>query len=193
LAGSGKNTAAQHLVDKHNYVSLSFAATVKDCLSVIFHWDRNLLEGTTVESREWREKVDTFWSKKLKIKNFTPRYAMQHIGTDLFREKFNDSIWIYSLEKKILEMDQNIVISDCRFYNECAMLKSNGAILVRITKEQEPDWYGIARSYPSKMRELYPSVHASEYSWASVDFDYIIDNTSDLETFLNQIDTLNII
>jgi hypothetical protein len=190
MIGSGKNTAAKHLIEKYNYVGLSFASTVKDCLAVIFHWDRTLLEGETVESREWREKVDSYWANKLKIKNFTPRFAMQYIATDLFRDKFNDSFWIHSLEKKILEMNQNIVISDCRFFNECAMLKSHGGILIRIARGPDPDWYGIARSYPSKMHELYPLVHASEYSWASIDFDHTIDNNSSLEDFLNQIDLL---
>ena len=101
LIGSGKNTAAAYLIEQHGYIGLSFAGAVKDCLSVIFHWDRELLEGNTQESRRWRETVDSYWTKKLEIPYFTPRYAMQNVGTDLFRNKFNDNFWVYSLEKKI--------------------------------------------------------------------------------------------
>lgn len=190
LIGSGKNTAAAHLEKSHGFVQLSFAEAVKDCLSVIFHWDRNLLEGDTIESRQWREKVDPYWEKKLKIPGFSPRMAMQRIATDLFRDKFNDFFWIYSLEKRMLAIDKNIVISDCRFPNEIAMLRSNGASIVRIARGSDPQWYGVAKHYPEKMKSLYPEVHASEWSWAQVDFDTVIDNTSTIEDFLKRIDQL---
>lgn len=190
LIGSGKNTAADHLVKNYGWVNLSFASAVKDTLSVIFQWDRGLLEGDTVEGRKWRESIDTYWAQKLGIPNFTPRYAMQHVATDLFRNHFNDNIWIYSLEKKILNINSNIVVSDCRFLNEAAMIKNLGGKLVRIARGSDPDWYGVARSYPEKMREIYPHIHASEYSWAAIDFDFVIDNTGSVETLLQQIDLL---
>jgi hypothetical protein len=190
LIGSGKGTAADHLINNHNYVGLSFAASVKDCLSVIFHWDRNLLEGNTSEGREWRETVDRYWSEKLQIDNFTPRMAMQYIATDLFRNHFNDAIWIYSLEKKILDLNCNVVISDCRFPNEATMLRNLGAKIFRVARGDDPKWCSIARICPEKMKILYPQVHASEYSWASIQFDSVIDNNTTVEEFLKCIDEL---
>lgn len=190
MIGSGKNTAADHLIKNYGYVGLSFAAAVKDCLAVIFHWDRAMLEGDTPESRQWREKVDEYWAKKLQIADFSPRKAMKHIATDLFRDNFNDNIWIYSLEKKIKTIEDNIVITDCRFSNEAAMIKSVGGTLIRIARGSDPVWYGMARSYPEKMPSLYPSVHASDYSWASIDFDLVIDNSGSIEDLTSQIDVL---
>ena len=77
LIKSGKDTAATYLVENHNFVKLSFASAIKDMLSVIFSWDRNMLDGITEESRLWRDQVDTWWAKKLNIPNFTPRFAIK--------------------------------------------------------------------------------------------------------------------
>lgn len=190
LIGSGKGTAADHLIANHGFKGLSFASSLKDCLATVFHWDRTLLEGVTTESRQWRETVDKYWSDKLKIKNFTPRMAMQLVGTELFRAHFNDSIWTFSLEKHILDLDTNVVVSDLRFPNEAAMLRNLGSKIIRVARGDDPDWLSVARIYPEKMKELYPTIHASEYSWASIEFDTVIDNTSTVNDFIKQIDKL---
>ena len=43
--GSGKDTIASILVDEYGFQKLAFADSVKDSLSVIFGWDRIMLEG----------------------------------------------------------------------------------------------------------------------------------------------------
>jgi len=119
--GSGKDTLANILIKKYGYKKLSFGGTVKDVASIIFNWDRKMLEGDTTESREWRETVDDWWSKKLGINNLTPRYILQQVGTDLFRNNFHKDIWINCLEKKLIDYDK-VVITDCRFPNELKIL-----------------------------------------------------------------------
>ena len=47
LIGSGKDTVAERLVMNHNFRKDSFARSLKDAVSVIFGWDRQLLEGVT--------------------------------------------------------------------------------------------------------------------------------------------------
>ena len=78
---------------KYGYVKVSFCNVLKDVVSCIFGWPRNLLEGDTIESREFREKEDKLWSKHLKIK-ITPRIVIQKIGTDIFRMYFHQEIWL---------------------------------------------------------------------------------------------------
>lgn len=136
LQGSGKDTVADYLVKNLNFTKMSFADPVKSITSIIFDWDRKLLEGDTCQSREFREKKDEWWSQTLN-ENITPRKMLQYIGTDLFRHNFNSDIWVKILEKKILNNKSNIVISDCRFPNEIKMLKKNGAIIIRIIREQK--------------------------------------------------------
>ena len=61
LIGSGKDTVANHLINNHNFTSVKFADKLKDGVAAIFEWPRDLLEGDTDESREWRETPDPFW------------------------------------------------------------------------------------------------------------------------------------
>lgn len=187
LIGSGKDTAANYLVNKHHFVKMSFAGSLKDVLSSTFNWDRDMLEGITKESREWRESVDTWWSNRLKIPNFTPRYAMQHIGTNVMRNYFSDEIWIASLENKILKEKRSIVITDCRFENEFNSIKKMGGILARVQRGIEPKWISVIKSDFNEFKKLYPDIHPSEYSSVNLDYDYYINNNMGLEDLYGQI------
>ena len=60
--GSGKDTAADYLVNSYGFRRDSFANTLKDAVANVFGWDRTLLEGRTKEAREWREQVDPWLS-----------------------------------------------------------------------------------------------------------------------------------
>ena len=197
--GSGKNTAAKHLVQEHGYRQDSFASVLKDLLSAMLGWDRELLEGITEESRQWREQVDIWWASKLGIPHFTPRFAMQNIGTDVLRQHFNNNIWVLTLEKRIVESEnKNIVISAVRFKNEYYMLKDHGAKFLYVEKEL-PAWFDVAKSYnaiqnPSE-EDLQPvidsgliNVHRSEWDWVGLPHDEIILNTKDLKHLYDSVD-----
>jgi hypothetical protein len=158
FAGSGKDQVAKRLIDKHNFIKISFATILKDILSVLFSWKRDMIEGNTEESRKWRESIDEWWSKKLNIPNFTPRWAMQNIGTDLFRNHFNQDIWILALEKRLEELkDKNIVITDCRFENEYNFLKKITNKFLYIERREPPEWF-YTKNFPKDL-------HVSEYEW----------------------------
>ena len=90
--GAGKDTLANILIEKYGFVKLSFAGSVKDVASCIFGWDREMLEGTTQESRKQREVIDEWWAKRLNIPHLTPRWVLQNFGTDLFRNHFHPEI-----------------------------------------------------------------------------------------------------
>ena len=115
LIGSGKDTVANRLVEKHGYIRDSFAKSLKDAVSSMFNWDREMLEGNTTSSRHWREQPDKFWSERLG-KPVTPRWVLQHFGTEVMRGKMYDGIWVDSCIGRY--KGQNTVISDTRFINE---------------------------------------------------------------------------
>ena len=75
---SGKDTIADFLIKEHNFIRLSFASALKEIVSIMFSWPRDKLEGLTKEDREWREQIDPWWSKSLKMPHLTPRYVLQH-------------------------------------------------------------------------------------------------------------------
>lgn len=140
LAGSGKDTIADFLVENYNFKKVSFATILKHIIAIIFSWNREKLDGLTEQDRLWRETTDEWWSSALNIPNFTPRYAMQNIGTNLFRHHFNENIWILSMQRKIeiflQNNSSNIVITDCRFENEIEFVKKMGGIVVLVKRDE---------------------------------------------------------
>ena len=193
--GSGKDTAADYFVNFYEFRRDSFAATLKDAVSAVFGWDRELLEGRTKEAREWREQIDPWWSARLGIPHLTPRWILQHWGTEVCRHGFHNDIWIASLENKLRRSRNNTVISDCRFYNEVAAIKNQGGRVIWIQRGITPHWYSIAtqanRGDSAALRWLeQQGIHASEYSWAGTQFDYIVENNGSIDSLYRQLNDL---
>ena len=196
--GSGKDTAADYLVNFHEFRRDSFAATLKDAVAAVFGWDRELLEGRTKQAREWREQVDEWWAKRLKMPGLTPRLVLQLWGTEVCRKSFHDDIWIASLEARLNNSKDNIVISDCRFPNEIKAIKKQGGKVVWVQRGDLPEWYDAAISAnkgpngnlnwalsKAKLERL--GIHASETAWVGTKFDVIIDNNSTIDELYRQI------
>lgn len=192
--GSGKDTAADYLVNFHEFKRESFASTLKDAVANVFGWDREMLEGRTKASRDWREQKDEWWSRRLGM-DITPRHILQQWGTNVLRQHFHDDIWIASLENKLRTTKDNIVISDCRFPNEIKGLRAQGARIVWIQRGTTPHWYDIAsRANRGDTKALawleQEGIHASEYSWAGTDFDLVIDNNKSIDHLYAQLKNL---
>jgi hypothetical protein len=199
--GSGKDTIADYLVNLHHFRRESFANTLKDAVAQVFGWDRTMLEGRTKQAREWREQVDPWWSQRLGIPHLTPRYILQQWGTEVCRKNFHDDIWIASLENKLRNSRDDVVISDCRFPNEIRAIKTAGGIVVRVVRGPEPEWYDAAVSRNrgpngnstwalSGRRLEQLGVHASETSWVGTKFDVVLDNNGTLDDLYQQVKNL---
>ena len=184
LIGHGKDTAAGFLIEQ-GYQRISFAGVLKDACANIFGWDRILLEGNTSESRAFRERIDPWWANRLDIPDFTPRYALQYIGTNVFRHNFHPDIWVAACERQIEMTDANVVISDCRFFNELDVIKKLGGKTAVVWRSNPPTWWEYAVRANTKgqtdLMSKYPDVHPSEWSWAGWDFDVDLSNTGSLE------------
>jgi len=57
LIGSGKDTIADYLVTTHGFKRVSFAASLKDAVSTVFGWDREMLEGTLKQAEHGVKKL----------------------------------------------------------------------------------------------------------------------------------------
>ena len=195
--GSGKDTIADYLTNFHGYRRESFANSLKDAVAQVFGWDRTMLEGRTKQAREWREQVDPWWSERLKMPNLTPRWILQYWGTEVCRRAFHDDIWIASLENKLRNSKDDIVISDCRFPNEIKSIKNAGGIVIRVVRGPEPDWYEDAvnmnagdrnMSYAiSSERMKRSKIHASETAWVGTNFDHVFDNNGSIDDLFRQV------
>ena len=196
--GSGKDTVADYLVNFHRFKRESFACSLKDAVSTVFGWDRELLEGRTKQSREWRETRDEWWTNRLK-KDITPRYVLQYWGTEVVRKGFHDDMWVASLENRLRSGTDDIVITDCRFPNEIKAIRSAGGKVVRIKRGPEPAWFDDARSMNkgpsrnmnwalSKQKIEKLKVHASETAWVGQKFDVVLNNSGTIEELYHQIE-----
>ena len=190
--GSGKDTVGNFITESVGKTGRtdSFAAPLKDLCSSIFGWPRHLLEGNTMESREFRETPDIFWTRKTGIDNFTPRLALQLVGTDVLRDHFHNDIWINSLEYRLRKIsDSNtVVVTDARFTNELDIIKRLCGTIIWVQRGELPAWYETAveangGNVVSKriMTTRYRDVHQSEWNWAGYPVDHIIRNTGTLE------------
>lgn len=190
LIGSGKDTIADYLVNVHQFRRDSFAASLKDAVSAVFGWDRDMLEGRTRSSREWREQVDGWWAHRLNMPHLTPRWVLQNWGTEVCRRGFHEDIWVASAENRLRNSPDDVVISDCRFPNEVAALRRAGGIVIRVVRGDAPVWWGDAVANNDLMPQLYPQVHASEWAWAATNFDRVIPNHGTLDELYAQINDL---
>lgn len=192
LAGSGKDTAAKMLMEEFpNFKKLALADAVKDVTAILFGWERKMLTGDTVESRKFRETKDAYWSEKLK-KDFTPRLAMQLVGTECFRNGVDPSFWVYVVQNKIQQCKDDTVflIPDVRFPNEIQMIHDLGGFVCRIFRGKTPSWVADAIDYNRKLLtnkdiqlpESLIKVHVSERSLVGLNLeDHLVYNNGSFE------------
>jgi hypothetical protein len=156
-----------------------------------------MLEGRTTSAREWREQVDPWWAERLGMPNLTPRWVLQYWGTEVCRGGFHDDIWIASLENKLRNSKDNIVISDVRFPNEIKAIHNAGGKVIRIKRGPEPEWYEDAVNANKgdkfmgwaigrkKLESL--KIHASETAWVGGDIDVTICNDTTIDDLFHAI------
>jgi hypothetical protein len=106
---SGKTTAGKYLVEKHNYVRMRFAQTLKDMLYEFGLTDAEV-DGELKEL------------PCVKLGGKTPVQAMQTLGTEWGRDCMYLGIWTDALNRELefhIEMGlKRFVIDDLRFLNE---------------------------------------------------------------------------
>lgn len=190
--GSGKGTVGDILSKTYDFQQVSFAEHLKDVTSTMFGWPRHLLEGATEESRKFREEPDAFWSGKMG-KPFTPRIALQLMGTEAGRNVFHENFWVLSLEKRISGQTGNFVVTDVRFKNEIDWVHQNNGILIEVRRGIAPHWYDIAsKANNGDFRALLwmeerSGIHESEWKWIGRDIDYVIHNDKSLADLMKPV------
>lgn len=185
-AGAGKDFIANELVEKHGFVRMAFADTLKQMMA--------LMLGVSIEdvNRLKVGEIDTELRSRLPASiRYLPsreiahrtRVFLQVLGTDNGRKVFADDVWVWRLDAAIHKRRQRvdagldtatkgIVITDARFPNEFEMLTRIGATTVWVDAPAPyrrlqpttwvPDW--IARRWPDLVYRVTknPAYHPSE-------------------------------
>lgn len=123
LAGSGKSTAAAHLVEARGFARVRFAGPLKAMMAALG------LTPAQIDGAEKETPCDLLGGK-------TPRHAMQTIGTEWGRDLIAPDLWIRAWQAAVerLPAGQPVVVDDCRFPNEAAAIRAAGGALVRIIR-----------------------------------------------------------
>lgn len=121
-ARAGKDTLASALKEK-GFISYSFAYPIKEACRVIFGWNDDHLYG------HLKEVVDPFYE-------FSPRHAMQTLGTEWGRQTLREDIWT-RIAEDFLKKNKDVVIPDVRFDNEAEFILNNGGILIHLIRPNQ--------------------------------------------------------
>jgi hypothetical protein len=195
--GSGKGSTADILVERHDFFKESFANSVKDSCAAVFGWDRAMLEGDTPESRAWREQSDKWWSEKFG-KEFSPRLALQLMGTEAGRDVFHPDLWVHTAMRRCEQAPWNsYVIADVRFPNEIFQIRKSGGFVFRVRRGKDPDWFNEIRNYEyddetlsTFMGNEIPNLHYSEWAWTNCEFDGTINNDYGILELQREVDSI---
>ena len=150
--GVGKTTTAQWMLGKkHGFIRKSFAQPTKEVARWLYDLDSIQTDGAR------KEVVDERYG-------LTPRFIMQRIGTDVFRE-IHPATWLIYMRRQLQGYPPGIqvVIDDLRFENEANAIRAWGGRVVELQRE------GYHYSHE----------HASE---KGVEADYALYNTTPEQT-----------
>ena len=225
---SGKNTIAKIInqLTNNKYEEKCFADKLKDIICLLIGCYRDQLENESFKSKELGEEwwywymereggyspiiLDYLTTTKKELKSYeglelikpTPRFLLQFIGTNLFRNQLHPEIWVNSLmaeyksklssNNPVDDLDweprfiyPNWIITDTRFENELEAVKKKGGITIRVNRPCNicgGSGYHKMSCPVSKSGE-----HYSEIALDSAAFDYVVDNDSDIQSLIEKI------
>ena len=167
--------------EKQKWIEQSLADPLKKIAAVIFGIPYEILLGATYTNRKIRESARTI--KFNKCGSLTGRECLEYLGTDVFRNHFDNNIWIkifYRNSKKLLDAGINVILSDVRFHNEFLAVKKLSGRLVVIYREDkdliltEED----KKTHPSKWKflEFYQNAIKIKNNNTFKDFYFRIDS-----------------
>ena len=96
--------AVGHLVAKHGFVRVRFADPLKAMM-------RQLGPGEREIDGDLKEVPSAILGGQ------TPRYAMQHLGTEWGRNLIHPDLWVMAWKERAKQCER-VVADDCRFPNE---------------------------------------------------------------------------
>ena len=178
----GKSTCAEYLCCKHGYVEYTFSGPLKTGVMELFDFSYEQTYG------EEKDQIDQFWG-------VSPRYLLQQIGTNLFRNKLKiylpnlmlqKSLWVDNFFKWFNKTGSytNFVVSDCRFPDEAQAIKESNIKLYRVVRPS-------LQQNNSQHQQQSPNIkHASEFLQKNIIVDCEIINDGTKEELYDKVQKL---
>lgn len=109
------------------------------------------------------------------VEMMSVRDLLQKLGTEAMRNGLHENVWVNALFADYTE-DKQWVITDVRFPNEFKAIKEKGGIVIRVNRP----------GHGNSMKEL-AEAHPSETALDGHEFDYVIENNSNLEQLISKV------
>lgn len=195
-ARSGKDEAANILVNEYGFTRVAFADKLREVLyalnPVVAFTETETIAlveepiapgpvkvkfGAAPKTIYVQEVIDTYGWHSYKESPYGPevRRLLQRLGTESGRQTLWDSIWIDAAFAGLAE-DAKVVVTDCRFPNEAQAVRERGGSLWRVNRA------GVG---PAVGKD--GTIHPSETSLDTHHFDVVLFNDSSLETYQDNV------
>jgi len=154
---------------------------------------------------------EDYHHRKVKLTQFnncklTPRLLLQLLGTECGREIIHPNIWVNSLfaeyvhkaefeadvtsegnpYRKQVSEESKWIITDMRFPNELEAIKQRNGVIIRVNRPYTTviNGNGIPATFNHNQ------FHPSETSLDNAKFDYVIDNSGNIEELIEKVKTI---
>lgn len=191
----------------------AFAAKLKQIASILTGIPQEKFEDQNFKKGILSEEWDRWDNEGAKIA-YPIREFLQELGTEAMRDNIHGNVWLNALWADYIAKDKptfhsgnysgtckdcgqhfiadkrqsvckdccdksepiypNWIITDVRFENEAESIKQRGGIIIRVNRP------GLDSS----------DNHPSETSLDNYEFDYVIDNSSDMNNLIAQVETI---
>jgi hypothetical protein len=137
--GCGKDTAADHLVAEHGFTKVAFADPIRvAALGLDPYIGPGVRLSEIVGAYGW-EATKRYWPEARRI--------LQALGTEAGRNIHGPHLWVARAFEFIADLPRGmpVVITDVRFGNEAAAIRSSGGLIVRLRRPgygTDPDVMG---------------------------------------------------
>lgn len=170
---SGKDTAAQALINHHGYTRFAFADPMKRAAYALNPIIGDVpLPGALTGVKRLQDIVDALgWEQAKECPEV--RGTLQRLGTEVGRDIFGKSFWVDQTMRLVADQRRfsPVVITDVRFGNEADAILEVGGIMVRVDRPGLND----------------EDNHASEHAWRDIETRYVLLNDSSIEDLHAQV------
>ncbi len=162
-AGSGKDTLADQMQSWTSgpWERVAFADALKRiCVEYLG------LSESDVRTQAGKARFNEFWG-------MTNREVLQRVGTEAMRNGFCQDVWVKIARLRIeslLDEGRRVVVTDCRFDNEAALVRELGGVVLR-----------VERPSAGAVLTAGAAVHASEAGVSEWMVDGTVRNSSTVE------------
>ena len=166
-AGVGKDTVADFLWERHDFVKIAFADALRDAAASMFG-----VRSDAFLDRKMKEEVIDYWG-------MSPRRMLQLLGNEAVKPVFGPEVWLkrWFLSFTTIQATDDVVVPDVRFNLEADALRHLGGVIVHLTRP------GTFLGGPAGQ-------HASEQGITVEPGDLHVTNDGDLKQLYARVDEL---